>query len=455
MSKKGIIFVHGTGQDISSQNETTVKLFKQAQAEGHIVAQIGGPGSTERNFLRLQKLTGTVDSYTPIDEIGLPLDYGLLNLTGNALGTGVDDITEEIQELVQKMLSQGVSELILVGFSRGAVSLALALEKIDKSFKSLIIKIPISVCLLDPVPGPFLIKKSAVIPRWVNRLMLLVAEHEGRPGFAQFEIKKYPETKLISDLVMGVHGDIGGSTLSTMTHIVYDDVTRFLGLKGHRLSIDSRQDMILDMMFNSDQYTRPSWTYRLMPRTFEGGPFFPSWRPVTSEQNIIEMPSERLYNEVQFNPMIRLFMGATPETIPQSSMFANRQIQKKPWLESYLQKLSIRHDLEAKRELEEQRNKEELHKFKIQLQFKQQMENLKQQQQRMENERRRIIENERQRKIKRETDRMLIQIRQRHAPVAVLAEQGRQIVRFIPTNTRVLNASQVGSTVLKLLKYIP
>jgi hypothetical protein len=71
---RGLIVVHGTSQDITSINETTVHITRAARAAGHMVVNIGGPGSTERSIIRGIMRDPLRLEPAPIDEIGFPLD---------------------------------------------------------------------------------------------------------------------------------------------------------------------------------------------------------------------------------------------------------------------------------------------------------------------------------------------------------------------------------------------
>jgi len=314
MGKRGVIIVHGTGQDITSRNELTVQLALEAISEGHIVMQLGGPGSTERVIRDSLRNNPLLAEPSPIDEISFPLDYFVDMGSGIALGSGVDRIVEELEEAVLSLLKQGVTEIHLVGFSRGAVSLAIALETIGKKMlkEGIAITVPISVCLLDPVPGPVLIPKHVEIPAFVKELWLMTSKHEGRLGFKHLQLSLAGTTKFRGDMVMGVHGDIGGSTGSTMTRLVKDDVSAFLKLKSRRLTPLERLFMALEITLEPEQYVKPSLQYRMKRRVFG------EWSPVGLEPDTLELPSAYLAQEMETSSVFRALTTPTIETMPKS-----------------------------------------------------------------------------------------------------------------------------------------
>lgn len=264
---KGLIVVHGTSQDITSINETTVHITRAARAAGHLVVNIGGPGSTERSILRGIVRDPLRAEYTPIDEIALPLDYGWDVLAGTATGAGMDDIVADIKRAVREMIEKGVTSIDLLGFSRGAVSLAMALDAIGKELGGRTsLPVPVRVCLLDPVPGPYLVPQEITIPPIVKECMLLTSKHEGRLGFRNLGLSVDPGVRFTGDLVMGVHGDIGGSTQSPLTRLVKDRVAEFLGLPTLRLTPMERYVALMLVILAATEYTNPGWMQRMSRR---------------------------------------------------------------------------------------------------------------------------------------------------------------------------------------------
>jgi hypothetical protein len=255
--------------------------------------EIGGPGSTERSILRGLKRDPFLAQPSSIYDIDLPLDHLWDVAAGTFVGSGIDDIVDEVKVAVLGMVNAGVSSVDLVGFSRGAVSLALALQRIGEelgpTFRT---PVPINVCLLDPVPGPYLVPKHVEIPSFVNRLLLFVSKHEGRWGFLNLGLSVSPEVTFRSDLVMGVHGDIGGSTRSAMTILVKDEVAEFLGLPSFRLSLEERVRKTLEIMANPSPYTHPGimqmWERRAL-----------GWSGHEGDPDVIELPSARAMEDLQ------------------------------------------------------------------------------------------------------------------------------------------------------------
>lgn len=244
---KGMIVAHGTSQDITCPKEATVKIAKAARSKGYQVKEIGGPGSTESAIF---VTTPTPKSAAPIDEGGdLMLPHLVALLAGVVMGAGIDAIKENIQDAFKAMLEQRVTSIDFVGFSRGAVAIAHVLEDFNTIFLGTGIKI--NVCLLDPVPGPILVKQNAKIPWFVHRCMLLTSKHEGRPGFGPLGLEVCEGVKFTGRLMVGVHGDIGGSTDSDITKLVLDDIAKFLGWHdAFRLRPEDRQSLIVECAIN-------------------------------------------------------------------------------------------------------------------------------------------------------------------------------------------------------------
>lgn len=294
---KGIIVVHGTSQDITSTNEVTTQIAKAARSAGYFVVDIGGPGSTERSIKRCLKWNPLLEEATSLHEIEFPLDYAWNVVSGTATGSGIDDIIKDIQDAVELMLKQGVTSIDLVGFSRGAVALALALERVQKETKVEIrLPIPLGVCLLDPVPGPYFVPKRVEIPPFVDRLMLLTSKHEGRPGFTHLDISVSSKVKFTGDLLMGVHGDIGGSTQSDMTLLVRDQVAKFVGLPALQLSMEERLLRTLKIIADPSKYVNPGIPQWLSRRAI-------GWSGHEHHQDVLELPSASSAEELWKLPL--------------------------------------------------------------------------------------------------------------------------------------------------------
>ena len=72
------VAVHGTSQEITSNDELTVRLVRRLRSRGLPVTEIGGPGSTERSMLRVLALDDTLKEWglTALDELpSFNLDY--------------------------------------------------------------------------------------------------------------------------------------------------------------------------------------------------------------------------------------------------------------------------------------------------------------------------------------------------------------------------------------------
>ena len=289
---KGFIVVHGTSQDSTSATETTVQLAKAARAAGHHVVEIGGPGSTERAILRALKLNPELAEPSRIEDIGIPLDHVWQLAAGTATGAGLDDIVDDIKAAAMKMVKAGVTSINLVGFSRGAVSLALALQRIGEEMGPAVrLAVPVNVCLMDPVPGPYLVPKQVKIPSFVDRLLLLVSKHEGRPGFRHLDLVVSPEVQFKGDLVMGVHGDIGGSTQSAMTALIKDEVAQFVDVPALRVSPQQRLELAMKIIADPRPYTFHSLAQMMVRRAI-------GWSGHEGAPDVIELPSARTVEDL-------------------------------------------------------------------------------------------------------------------------------------------------------------
>lgn len=282
------VFLHGTSQDQTSSNETTVRLAKQARADGHQVIEFGGPGSTERSILR----TDRGDEIPHVDEIGIPLDYAADVLTGTAVGSGLDDVVEDVIAKIQA-INEPLTEIVVVGFSRGAVASATLMERLEKVLaeKGLTIRPRVRLFLLDPVPGPALVARSVHLPAFVDELYLRIAKHEGRSGFGQLDLFLADTTKLDGDMVIGVHGDIGGSTQSPLAEFHYLDLCDRLELKPAKTSFD----LLGEGMEMTLKPARYSDTKKIITRTFPGADG-QDWNP--SERGDIETPSAGIFETI-------------------------------------------------------------------------------------------------------------------------------------------------------------
>jgi hypothetical protein len=260
--KTGLIVFHGTSQDKMSRAENTVKLFDIAKDAGWRVEELGGPGSTERAMKTVLQADPSAAGYTRIEDIGLPLDYAWGLGAGVATGSGVEDNIREARELLRKLKMEGASNIRMVGFSRGADTIANLLNQLEAERFDL--GLPLSVTLLDPVPGP-LRRKHRKLPAFVDEVQLFASQHEGRPGFAPLDISVDAGTRLDAQVVVGVHGDIGGSTGSGVADLVLDDVLRKHKLP-QRLTAMDRARLIMSAMEDPTPYVMPSLEHAIWPR---------------------------------------------------------------------------------------------------------------------------------------------------------------------------------------------
>jgi hypothetical protein len=260
--KTGLIVFHGTSQDKMSRSENTVKLFDIAKDAGWRVEELGGPGSTERAMKTVLQADPGAGDYTRIEDIGLPLDYAWGLGAGVATGSGVEDNILEAREMLRKLKMEGASSIRMVGFSRGADTIANLLNQLEAERYDL--GLPLSVTLLDPVPGP-LRRKHRKLPAFVDEVQLFTSQHEGRPGFAPLDISVEARTRLDAQVVVGVHGDIGGSTGSGVADLILDDVLRKHKLP-RRLTATDRARLIMSAMEDPTPYVMPSLEHAIWPR---------------------------------------------------------------------------------------------------------------------------------------------------------------------------------------------
>lgn len=265
-AKKAIIVMHGTSQDIMSLDENTTQFVKKALHKGYEVVDIGGPGSNERiiNTQINNQGPGIYTMGNHLEDVGsLGLEMLSANIGGVARGTGVEENIEEAIEAFLAYKKLGYDSIDFVGFSRGAYTIPLVLDQLDQL--NLVEGIDVSAALLDPVPGP-LRKKLHKIPPWVKNLLLLYAQHEGRPGFTQAQYIVSPTTKVNSQVLVGVHGDVGGSTRSPVAKLALNMVeSQFWD--DELLSDEDQFALILEIMLNPQRYTRTSLEHSLSPRS--------------------------------------------------------------------------------------------------------------------------------------------------------------------------------------------
>ncbi len=264
---RGLIFVHGTSQDRTSLNELTVRMAAVARGQSYLTIDIGGPGSTERSVLRMLEFDPEAASPSSFEELSVPLDYAMFVATGTATGRGIDGIVEDVIAKARMMLESGVTRIDIVGFSRGAVAAAMALERIDRILLAPP-RIEVNACLLDPVPGPILVPKLIRLPPWLRRCGVFSSVHESRPGFNILGLVIPPEVELTSVSVIGVHGDIGGSTRSKVHRLVADRVAEFLDLPGFSLDSLARVELIVDAMEDPSPYVLPALPQGVISRPY-------------------------------------------------------------------------------------------------------------------------------------------------------------------------------------------
>ncbi len=301
MGSKGIIFVHGTSQDAAQQNETIYKLAGRAKMSGVRWVCLDGVGSTGR---AIKDLTAHSPEWSqPLsDEPDLMLDYLYEWTAGTIWGRRISDLSDEITAHAMEMMRDGVDDIQMVGFSRGAVAIAMAAEGMGKKLKRADFKGSLSLTLLDPVPGSFRVPQSIKIPDLFENVKLYTSIHEARPCFQALSLQMSPGTKFTGETFIGVHGDIGGSTKRGMTDIVFDDLARALDLNGPFLSQEARMGLLLGAMTESS-YSQPGMLNSMLKRRFLQGyqgydtalPGLPMWH----------IPSSMHLGEMMGNPGVR------------------------------------------------------------------------------------------------------------------------------------------------------
>jgi len=308
-----ILIAHGTSQDQGSAKELTTKVVVAARAEGRQCVDIGGPGSVESAL----KLTSANRSHA-IDDIDLPTDLLAMYAGGAVLGTGFGENVEEIVEQVLGLGKKGCTSLQLIGFSRGAVSLCEATARLGElREKWPTLKIPdIVLSAYDPVHGPVSVPKSIRIPKSVvSRFNLWCSKHEGRPGFDQLQLA-YDGADFQGDVVVGVHGDIGGSTGSPVSRMIASRQLGYLGLGGpNRLSLVDRNLEALDSILFSQDYTDK---IKLRTRTFPSDDTGGAWQP--HDRGDMELPMNGILDDLRGNPLGDLLISEVPVELDEAAL---------------------------------------------------------------------------------------------------------------------------------------
>jgi hypothetical protein len=316
-----ILIAHGTSQDQGSPDELTTRVRTAALAASREVFDIGGPGSVESAF----KLTSqSQDSSLDID---LPTDVLAAYAAGAILGTGFRENVDEIVELILKLGKKGRKKVHCLGFSRGAVEICLAAEELGKIRERLPrVALPaITLSALDPVPGPFFIPKLVKVPKSVvPEMNLIYSKHEGRPGFDQLQIA-YDGPSLNADIAIGIHGDVGGSTGSSLGCLILDRQLAALGLGGpDRLTLSNRRKLAMDCILNRQDYTdRPKFRVRTFPDQ-DGG----DWSPC--DRGDLELPMNGIILHLRGSPLPTVLLDPVTPKISEKTL---------PWFRSALSEL--------------------------------------------------------------------------------------------------------------------
>ncbi|MCP8466998.1 DUF2235 domain-containing protein [Pseudomonas sp. ZM23] len=251
----------GTGQNAASGNEHTVRLARELEAAGLPVETIAGPGTSDTVIRKAKKTDFDLargELYPPAHEIPFHFDIIRDTLAGNFFGDGVYENVDEGVEKFKDLQKLGVTEVVMVGFSRGAVTAVLVARKLAE----LGVVVPgdnirIKMFLLDPVPGPKLVAGNTLeIPKIVSYCYNQRSVHESRPFFDALNLTVEDEfaTTLDPDYSIGVHGDVGGSTQSPVSTFNYLDLKRRLGLP---VSTSDYHESILDAFDASSSVTNP------------------------------------------------------------------------------------------------------------------------------------------------------------------------------------------------------
>ncbi|QFT22257.1 hypothetical protein FIV02_11815 [Pseudomonas sp. THAF187a] len=301
----GYLIIHGTSQDSASKKETTVQLEDHLRQSGEIVFGIGGPGSSEQAI----KLTDkhniyALESYTPIHEMGLPLDYAMKLASGVTHGSGMSDIVEEAVDAINQMVSLGVTTIRIISFSRGAVAATMTLNELDRLGHRILHTVKFEVTLLDPVPGPILVPKTLKIPRWVNKVFLQVSEHESRFGFRHLNlIRESSSTQLLADLSIGVHGHVGGSQEGPLPRLIKDNFVNYMDIPYPRLAPDEYLGLFLDLL-EDDEIAAPPRFLRSLPSG--QGMISRNFESLPPEPRALTMPSSLITQQAKlYSPSIR------------------------------------------------------------------------------------------------------------------------------------------------------
>lgn len=325
MPQVGHLIIHGTSQDIMSTNETTVRLARHLAESGNKVIEIGGPGSVE-SAMRLAQVGR--EEYTPIHEMDPGLDYGLGLVSGAAFGTGIEEIVEQGVAALKLLIEQGATSIKIIGFSRGAVASAMICDRLKND--AAMRRVAVTIALLDPVPGPFFVPKTLVIPGWVREVVLLTSRNEGRPGFNHLNVELGGrDTVLLGDTFFGVHGDIGGSTLSPVNTLAMDALVKKLRLPYPVKSDEELEDAFVQTWEDQHRFTAPRGMQSFSPRNF-------GWSNSVIDGQIEFASSDSATRFFVRNPLVHLLIGGNlsgaQSLLRQREMRAGEQaFVKKVW----------------------------------------------------------------------------------------------------------------------------
>ncbi|WP_170228874.1 DUF2235 domain-containing protein [Polyangium fumosum] len=260
--------------DESSKSEVTNRLASVVGGAGDWrVAHVGGPGSMEAAGRHIDP---TLDPHEMSPEaVGAVAMRGIFRLVaGTAFGYGLKENVRSVNDAVAEHVARGGREVVVVGFSRGAVGVLHWNDfvkanggRVTSSIGGKRVDVPvtdlhITQVLLDPVPGPGRSRESTV-PAFVNRVMLMQAQDEARPGFENMRVRIDPGVRDVQAAVLpGVHGDIGGSTESVMTRLVTDRAVRFINEESRthvRAALLSPSELLIhygNIQQNVSRYTK-------------------------------------------------------------------------------------------------------------------------------------------------------------------------------------------------------
>jgi hypothetical protein len=259
-----IMVFHGSAQDMAQTQENTVKVVEQAKVEGREVVQFGGPGSSDRAVRR--------PPGNEAEEPQFPFDYAAMITAGELLGAGSRDIVEEgVAELVARV-ARGEA-IHMIGFSRGAVNACRTLVAAQKYVTGKTVDVTLDA--LDPVPGPTGIG-TIVLPPFLKELRVVLSKHEGRPGFGHLNLFVGSQTRFLSDVCIGVHGDIGGSTQSALANLNLAALLKRAGLSSPFTPADL-EGLALSALVSCDVYS-DKWKFTTRKFKDEVGQWTPSSR---------------------------------------------------------------------------------------------------------------------------------------------------------------------------------